>query len=819
MWQFLGLLANALSSAVLFLLLITSVVKLPAQSNTDAPRPWNSHWITSPGPSVNIWSGVFPEELKEYGVYKFRKKFSLGSKPSSFIIHVSADNRYKLYVNGIMVSVGPARGDLFHWNYETVDIASHLRAGDNVLAAVVWNDGPDKPEAQISLMTAFFVQGNSRMEEVVNTSTTWKCIRDESYQPLAVKSTGYYVAGPGEFVDMVKQIRHWERVEYDDSSWKNARVLLQGLKKGIFTFAPTSWMLVPSSLPQMEHSPQRLAAVRKADGMRVPTAFPKVPSSQVVIPARMKVSLLLDNEVLTNAYPTLIFSGGKNATLSLTYAEALYTRKNENISGLRVPTMPKGNRNEIDGKIILGKRDSLVSDGTANQNFTTLWWRTYRYILLRVEAREEPLVINDIFGTFTGYPFQFKANFVSDDPFLKKNLEIGWRTARLCAYETYMDCPYYEQLQYVGDTRIQALVSLYNSGDDRLMRNAINQIDQSRLAEGITMSRYPTAMPQMIPTFSLWWIGMVHDYWRYRPDEEFVKAKLPGVRQVLSAFQTYQAEDGSLKNVPYWIFSDWVQGHGWKDGVAPLGSEGHSAMLDLQLLWAFQVAAELEENLGLKDLSAIYRQKAEQLADAIKDKYWDNDKGMFADTPEKNLFSQHTNSLAILTGLIRGMEATALGNKLLNDNTLAPASIYFKYYLHLALVKAGLGNDYLKWLTKWDENIRLGLTTWAEMSDVSRSRSDCHAWGSSPNIELFRIVLGIDSGAPGFKKVSIEPHLGDLKKVQGTIPHPNGNISVDYRFERTRWIMEITLPAGTEGEFEWSGRSYPLKEGQNRLQI
>jgi len=116
---------------------------------------------------------------------------------------------------------------------------------------------------------------------------------------------------------------------------------------------------------------------------------------------------------------------------------------------------------------------------------------------------------------------------------MQKMLEIGWRTARMDAIETYMDCPYYEQLQYIGDGRIQMMVSYYNSGDDRLARNAINLMDHSRIAEGLTLSRHPSYSPQIISTFSLWYIGVLHDYWMYRPDSAFVKEKLQGARTVL----------------------------------------------------------------------------------------------------------------------------------------------------------------------------------------------------------------------------------------------------------------------------------------------
>ncbi len=115
---------------------------------------------------------------------------------------------------------------------------------------------------------------------------------------------------------------------------------------------------------------------------------------------------------------------------------------------------------------------------------------------LDIQTKDEPLTVDDLRATFTGYPFTRRARFEGGGPEIGRILETGWRTARLCAHETYMDCPYYEQLQYVGDTRIQCLISLFNSGDARLMRNAIQQIDDSRQSDGATMSRYPTRLEQ-----------------------------------------------------------------------------------------------------------------------------------------------------------------------------------------------------------------------------------------------------------------------------------------------------------------------------------
>ena len=184
---------------------------------------------------------------------------------------------------------------------------------------------------------------------------------------------------------------------------------------------------------------------------------------------------------------------------------------------------------------------------------------------------------------------------------------------------------------------------------------------------------------------------------------------------------------------------------------------------------------------------------------------------------KKTFFSQHTNSLAILTGIVSTEETKQITNQLLTNNQLAPASIYFKYYLHQALIKSGLGNDYLKWLDKWRENINMGLTTWAETSDLTNTRSDCHAWGSSPNIEFYRTILGIDSDAPAFKAVKIEPHLGDIQKISGEMPHPDGKIAVSYEIAKGKLNVQIELPLSVKGRFIWKGKTFALKGGKNNF--
>ena len=165
-------------------------------------KPWKAQWITySADGSASIYN---QSTLKEYGVYKFQRTVSLAAKPAKCIIHVSGDNRYKLYVNGTWVSAGPARGDLYFWNFETLDIAPYLKAGENKVEALVWNEGKGKPEAQISFGTGFILQADDSSQSDFNTGAGWIAAQNLSISPLQPRVPGYYVAGQGEYQEYAK---------------------------------------------------------------------------------------------------------------------------------------------------------------------------------------------------------------------------------------------------------------------------------------------------------------------------------------------------------------------------------------------------------------------------------------------------------------------------------------------------------------------------------------------------------------------------------------------------------------------------------------
>ena len=791
--------------------LLALVVPIAVDAQGRTPRIFSgateANWIAPPG---------MPPD--SFGVFHARRTFELASKPARFLVHVSADNRYRLYVNGTQVSSGPQRSDQMHWRYETVDLAPVLRAGSNVIAALVWNWGPNHPVAQHSLRTAFLLQGDGPTESAVNTGPGWKLLRDSAYADVRVTGAdvgnAYYAAAHGESVDGARYPWGWERVGFDDRGWYTVpvtrgpaivgNVLLHAVPgRGGYGDA-SGWQLEPRDLPPMEETPIRFAAVRRAIGVPMSDGFIRG-GEALVIPANTRASLLLDHRRTTNAYTVLETSGGAGSTIVLTYAEAGVDSAGR-----------KGHRDEVEGRRFRGIRDVVKPGGGERRRFQTLYWRSGRYVDLDVQTGSEPLRIHDASAIFTAYPFVERGRFASDLPWLADMWRMNWNGARIGAFETYMDTPYYEQLQYIGDTRLQALISLYVSGDDRLMRQAIVHFDDSRLPEGITTSRYPSELQQLIPPFALIYVAMVHDHHMHRADAAFVRARLAGIRGILDWYGRRVDSTGMLGPMPYWNFVDWADR--WGRGVPAGADDGHSSTISLLYAYALDRAALLEVDLGVSGMAESYRARADSLRRSVRARAWDAGRGLFRDSPDSAVFSQQTNVLAILTDALPAAEQRAVMERVLADSTLVPASYYFAWYVHEALRKVGLADRYIEVLAPWRKMLALGLTSAPEKDEPTRS--DTHAWAAHPNYGLLATVLGVRPASPGFRSVSITPALGPLRTASGRVPHPLGDIDVSLTRVGTSGLTgEVTLPAGLGGRFDWQGRSTPLRAGRQTIRF
>jgi alpha-L-rhamnosidase len=239
----------------------SSVTSIPAESRWQT-NYWDARWIVHGGAPA-----------RQYGIYQFRKAITLAQVPPKFMVHVSADNRYRLFVNGQSVALGPARSDLLNWNYETLDLAPFLKPGTNVIAAQVWYLSDSAPFAQMSYQVGFLMQGDTDTEKVVNTDKSWKSIRNEAYEPIkTTKLQTYIVVGDGDRVTASKYPWGWEQPGFDDSQWPAAQPLWFPAKpRGLGSDG--NWALVPRQIPMLETFTQRLKSVRRVENGRMTDAF------------------------------------------------------------------------------------------------------------------------------------------------------------------------------------------------------------------------------------------------------------------------------------------------------------------------------------------------------------------------------------------------------------------------------------------------------------------------------------------------------------------------------------------------------------------
>jgi len=767
---------------------------------------WQAGWITHPGLI-----------LSEHAAVLFRKNVHLQNPPGEFVIHISADNRYRLFVNGDFICRGPARSDLTHWYYETLDIARFLRGGSNVLAVEVVNSGPKRGFSHFSNKTGLVVQGHSSAESIINTrGTPWKCHHNKGWHGRTVDwigrrdiVSGLYIAGPTDSVVAADCPWGWEVPDYDDSAWPDAVWLeLAGSRDSQFANGINysgGQFLVPRPIALLEQIECDFARVARSEGVELDRGF-TAGRSAVLIPAHRKAEVLIDNEVMTIGYPELNVSGGAGSKIRLTCAEGLYG-----------PEGKKGNRNEIDGKRAIGISDIYMPDGGEHRRFLPAWFRCFRFIEIEIETRDQPLVIHRFRNLYSNYPIECRAGFYCDDYRLNALWEPGWRTAKICAQDILMSDAYYEQMQYIGDALVHAKTVLLLSGDDSLVRNALVQFDRSRFPDGLTLACYPNDFHLVIPLYSLVWIDMIHDYMMLRGDPKFIASFRMGMENVLAWFSERLRPDGLLGELEWWNYADWSPG--FENGVPPGIENGGSALFSLHFAYTLGHAADIFSYIGEREKSQRFRGMADEIKGAVRALCYDEEKQLFAETPARRRYTQHSNIMAILTGTVRDQAAVRLLDRILEDRSLAQCALFFRYYLFQALKKVERGDLFAGLLGDWSEMLDQGLSTFTEVPlHYEWQRSDCHPWSTSPNIAMLDLVCGINPIEPGFRSVEIRPQLGALKEIEVEYPHYMGIIRLHLRRSEDDGLSgKITLPGDLSGGLIWRGRALSLSGGEQEI--
>ncbi|PTX94476.1 family 78 glycoside hydrolase catalytic domain [Opitutus sp. ER46] len=750
-----------------------------------------------------------------YQVRLFRRRFEVAERPAQALVHVTADSRYLFFCNGERVGRGPAKGDVQHHFYETYDLAPHLVAGANVLAALVLDMSrvahrPTGLGAPCSVMTdagGFLLEGEVPGGERLDTGLPgWKVRADRAYRfhNDGTRFEGYH--GYFEHRTAAEWSPTWMQVQEDDRAWAEATVLYRAERREERRDPTSPYGLVPRMIPPLEEgAPQRFAAVFAPGGAAAPAGWAELlgEGAALRVPPQSKRQVILDVGAMTTAYPRLTVAGGRGAEIRLTYAEALrlpWSTPGATLFGRQqsLANLASHFADESTGwthdrrGLISGWSDRWEPTGVA-ETWEPLHWRAFRFVGVEITTGTEPLELRELGHRFTAYPVTAQGSFACSDPRLEAIWRTGLHTMRLCAHETFEDCPHYEQMQYAGDTMITSKLVMLTGGDYALTRQALHHFDWSRLPEGLTQSRYPSRLTQVIPSWSLHWITAVRDYAYCAGDLDTVRTLLPGMQAVLDWFRRHGDADGLPARLPFWNITDWCAD--WPRGVVPGADTGATCIIGAQFIVALDEVADLCRWLGERGLHRRLKREADRLRLALHRRFWSETEGLYFDQSEHTTLSQYGNAWAVLCGAAGEQQRARMMERFPQDPRLARGSFFCWHAVFRALRLAGKYDRMPEFLGPWHETVGYGLDTFVE--ENSYWRSLCHAWSAHPALEFITGVLGVSPLAPGFAEIEVAPHGCGLSHAAGTVCTPRGPVRVQWRREAGRFGLRIEAPKDT----------------------
>ena len=701
------------------------------------------------------------------------------------------------------------------WFYDSVDLASYLKKGKNIIGVQVLRYPMEREMGNHSmfrteipgLYMTFEGTADENLCSLFNAGPDWKChidrttlfpAEDEHFAPLLIHEEAF---GSEEFFG-------WLGEDFDDSAW--ACALPYPDVKMSRAVSPAN--LNPRTIPFMYRRKRHFGSLIEGDSEGIEGRWEMLLAGRgnVAIPAHAAVRIVLNAGEEMTGYLRLTFGKGKGSLVTLLESEAYVQKEKSPNAGIAI----KKNRLDTVTGHLEGYRDiyHVAGLGCAEQPeiFEPFWFRTFRFIELTVQTEEEPLWIYTLDYEETGYPLMVRTHVETSDPSLKSIWDMSERTLRRCMHETYEDCPFYEQLQYTMDTRSQILYTYAVSADDRLARKAIDDFARAQRSNGLLNCSYPNMNPNVIPGFSIFYILMVYDHMMYFGDKALVRRYMPAVDRILAYFDRHLTPDGLVEKVGgvnlearYWSFIDWAVEWNPTTGMPTAGLKGPITMESLLYVYGLQHAACLAEYIGRMDTASEYRERARQVQKAVRRLCRQAD-GLPTDGPCELLMeegevpvlhsSQQVQVFGVLTGTLDPESGRRNLIRTMEEKGHPQCTVAMSFYLFRALEKTGLYEKTNSLWDAWRKMVYDGCTTCIESENYARS--ECHAWGALALYEMPSAFLGVRPAAPGYEKIQVSPHAEYLDWAEGTVKTPAGDVRVSWARKGEKLDLNVEAPEG-----------------------
>ncbi len=745
---------------------------------------------------------------------QFRWDFELGVVGAKVPFFITADKAYRLYVNGVAVCRGPARGYQSHWPCDEVDLAPLLRSGHNWISVEGFQPG----------CSTFQYLHQNYAGLLVATSD--EALRKAMGKPAMRRS-------PGHRKDTARyslQIDFQEHLDLrlDDRKWIHEPEPPEGWSPDIFPPAGQKLHGIPFSRP-----PYHDVEPRGIPNLRETMAAPGLPTTHATGKS------LSGYESLSNVSWHWIEEGKKVPTWAdaaelgakIVDGHLVFTIPPTGKGGFHAVVIPAGEYSlgsldvqatgakggEIldfqhdqffrDGKphfvepgdgsmVALGNRLILRPGDNAHEFFHPLGFGVVTLIARDLEA---PLQLK-LRVRHIGYPFAMRGKFECSDQVLNQIHAAARRSQQLCALDAYMDTPWREQAQWWGDARVQARNTFYLDGDARLLARGIRSL-AGQNEYGLTPGHAPTSSYWCIlPDFALTWILTLWDHYWQTGSLELFKEQLPRVREVLSYFDTPEArhESGLLRYDPrFWLFEDW----------ADLPKSPVPTFLNLWYALTLRQLSKLAEAAGISDEG--WGERSKKHAALVVSHAFDQAQDAFLPVIDEKLNasgppSVHDQTLALMLGLQPASHPHLLQAHLLpylrgeKVEGAKPSAFWATYVLEQAIERGHAAEAVAFIRIRWEPMLSTG-TTWEDFGWQEESGgSACHAWSGHPSFHLVNSLAGVVQAAPGWTAIRFQPNfLASIDQTSTLVPGPLGDILASWKREGGKVVGTLSVPLGT----------------------
>ena len=756
----------------------------------------------------------------------FRKSFTLAEIPHTCEVCIAVDSKYRLWLNGELVGIGPHMTSSDQTAFDVFDITLKLKKGKNILAVQVQYIGENTASYSPKAPGMFCSVASDKINFSSNDS--WECrILNEYRQKLPRRN--FALAFP-EYLDLRKS-----------EDWINGETKLKWTKAKPIDYKIFGEMisrpLVPLYLEEKTF-PDVLAVWKTGGTYPGETEDPKKALSyylniEKLIPIKKQdlefdfnksngFAFCIDCHTEQTGHLLLEIESESEGVIHANSAECLL---DEDLK------RPWTCRREC-----RSASQITVSAGTTKWISWDYSGCRYLYFILRnftgkVKVLKQGLLLRHA-------DLKCTAKFESNDKQLNNIWKIGARTTQLCAQDLLIDCPTREQAQYSGDVLVVGPILAYCFADTRYYRQALRQAFKAQDKNGFIMARYP-GVASTLYDYSLIPIIMLRDYFRLSGDIELVKELLSMAKRQLSIFRDTIGKSACVEingKLDYDISSNCLfvdhPGLGWHNfDHKGMERDGISSSLNAFYVIALDATTELYQSCGDKKNGELFRQEADSIRNTAQKIFWNARKGYFSDIldSEGELlgFSQQANSLAILAGIANEEQREKIIPQIIDEDNpeLCRCSPYFYYFFIQAIIKFGYDKELLDIIKRrWGVMVECNAsTTWESFTGANGDKDSlCHAWSACPTLFLLNYWAGVAMSQANFKEITIKPRFNAFTQLNCEVPTPFGKLTVEWTRNEEKADCVIFVPKGLRAIFNSSlpGKSKViLKTGLNYFPI